>query len=124
MTTMRRRLHFRLRFGFGLAAGLTVLVMLVPTAFGASPKPPAPAPKTAAGDQYAAPTVVTYVTLAAARVGKCKLTVTRRFVPKKKACKSKKACAIVAKAELAAKKQCDRLVQAAKPKPKVTPKKP
>jgi hypothetical protein len=116
---MRRRLRIRLRFGFGLAAGLTVLMVLVPTAYGAKPKPkPAPAQQTAAADQYAAPTAVSYVTLTAAKVGKCKQTVTKQYVPKKKVCNSKKACAIVAKAELAAKKKCDRLAQASKAKTK------
>ena len=114
MTTMRRRLRFRLRFGFGLAAGLTVLMLLVPTAYAAKPKPKPAPQKTAAADQYATPTVVTFVTLTAAKVGKCKLTVVKQYVAKKKVCKGKTACAIVAKAELAAKKQCDRLAQASK----------
>jgi hypothetical protein len=132
MAILKRRLRFRFRFGFGLAAGLTVLMLLAPGASAAKPrpKPKQAAHNTSAADQYK-PTVVTYVTLTAVRVGRCKLAVTRRFVPKKRACKGKTVCSrTVARAELTAMRQCNRLAQstrpatkpftraAAKPKPK------
>ena len=126
MVISRRRLRFRFRFGFGLAAVLTALALLAPVAYGApgkaKPKPVAPL-KTSAADQYKT-TTVTYVSLTAAKVGKCKLAVTKRYAPKKKACKGKKACSIVAKAELTAKKKCNKLAQSAtaKAKAKAKPK--
>ena len=126
MATMRRKLRFRL--GFGLAAGLAVVALLAPGANAAKPKP-APKSGTAAADQYSTPTVVTYVTLTAAKVGKCKQAVVKRYVVKKKACHGKKAClASVAKAQAAATKACNRLAQgvtkpAAKPKAKPKTKK-
>ena len=96
MAISRRRLRFRPRFGFGLAAGgWRCLMLLVPGAYAAKKAKPKPKPraphKTAATDQYK-PTTVTYVTLNAARVGKCKRAVTQRFVPKRRACKGKKVC--------------------------------
>jgi hypothetical protein len=108
MAISRRTLRFRFRlgFGFGLAAALVVL-MLVPTAYGARPRPKPVTPTTAAGDQYKPGTSVTLI---AARIGKCKLAVTRLYAVRKKRCKGK-ACRIVAKAELVAKRKCDLLGQ-------------
>ena len=125
MTTMRRKFRFRFRFGFGLAAAIAALALLAPAANAAKPKP-TPTPGTAAANQYAAPTVVTYVTLKAAKAGKCKLAVVKRYVVKKRACRGKKPClAIVGKAEIAAKKQCDRAAAGTKrPVKKPTVKKP
>ncbi len=124
MTISRRGLRFRFRFGFGLTAVLAALALLVPVAYGAPGKQkpkPVVTHKTSAADQYK-PTVVTYVSLTAAKVGKCKKTVTRLYATKKKACKGKKACSIVAKSELTAKKKCDKLAQPAKAKAKAKPK--
>ncbi len=122
MTTMRRKFRFKLRFGLGLAGGLAALALMAPGANAQGPKP-TPTPGTAAADQYAAPTVVSFVTLTAAKAGKCKKAVTVRMAPKKKACKGKKAClAKLAKEETAADKACDRAAAAAtKPKPAKKP---
>ncbi len=137
MATMRRRLRLRLRLGFGLAAGLAVLMLITPAAYGAKPKPPVK--PTAAADQYSQPAAISFVTLTAAKVGKCKKAVVKRYAPVKKKCKGKKACLVKArKAEAKAKTNCSRPAPSAKPatkpsakpaakakpKPKATTKKP
>jgi hypothetical protein len=122
MATMRRKLRWRIRFGLGLAGGLAAIALIAPMAH--ADTKPTPKPGTAAGDQYAAPTVVTYVTLTAAKVGKCKLAVVKRYTPRMRACHGKRAClSRVAKTQAAAAKQCDRLARTTRPvaKPKARP---
>jgi hypothetical protein len=119
MAISLRRLRFRLRFGFGLAA-LVAVMLLVPAAYAQPKAGPAP-PTTPAADQYK-PTIVSYVTIGAARIGKCKLAVVRLYAPKKKRCKTKACRLTTAKAELAAKRRCDRIGQAVRTHPAVKPK--
>ena|SRR5438067_10845250 len=112
MTISIRRLRFRLRFGFGLAA-LVAVMLLVPAAYAQPKAGPAP-PTTPASDQYK-PTTVSYVTLKATRIGKCKLAVIRLYAPKLKRCKTKACRLTTAKARLAATHRCDRIGQAVRP---------